>query len=92
MGVLGLLLAETISLPVEEGAARNPAEPSGREDRETNGAAASKPSPDIPQGIKDSLPAPLQNKTPKVIVARVLASHRPPGAGSRPAGDRLAVL
>ena len=33
VGVLGLLLAETVSLPVEDGAARNPAEPSGREDR-----------------------------------------------------------
>ena len=33
VGLLGLLLAETVSLPVEEGAARNPAEPSGREDR-----------------------------------------------------------
>src|SRR5262249_58170607 len=32
-GLLGLLLAETVSLPVEDGAARNPAEPSGREDR-----------------------------------------------------------
>ncbi len=33
VGILGLLLAETVSLPVEDGAARNPAEPSGREDR-----------------------------------------------------------
>ena len=33
VGLLGLLLAETVSLPVPEGAARNPAEPSGREDR-----------------------------------------------------------
>src|SRR3954449_615196 len=33
VGVLGLLLAETVSLPVEDGAARNPAEPSGREDQ-----------------------------------------------------------
>src|SRR5438045_1994492 len=32
-GLLGLLLAETVSLPVEDGAARNAAEPSGREDR-----------------------------------------------------------
>ena len=72
--MLGLLLAETISLPVEEGAARNPAEPSGREDHKTNGAAASKPGPVIPKSIKDALPAPLQDKTPKVVVARVLAS------------------
>src|SRR3954467_8929343 len=33
VGLLGLLLAETVSLPVEDGAARNPAEPSGREDQ-----------------------------------------------------------
>ncbi len=33
VGVLGLLLVETVSLPVEEGAARNPADPSGREEK-----------------------------------------------------------
>src|SRR4029077_19956316 len=33
VGLLGLLLAETVSLPVADGAARTPAEPSGREDR-----------------------------------------------------------
>ncbi len=74
VGVLGLLLAETISLPVEQGGPRNPAEPSGREDRGKTGDAASDAQLEIPQGIKDSLPRPLQNKAPKVIVSRVLAS------------------
>src|SRR6202030_3244940 len=37
LGILGLLLAETVSLPVEDGAARNPAEPTGREDRSAPG-------------------------------------------------------
>ncbi len=74
VGVLGLLLAETVSLPVEEGAARNPAEPSGREDRGSTGAAASKSDPEIPQSIKASLPSSLRDKQLKVIIARVLAS------------------
>ena len=75
VGVLSLLLAETISLPVEQGGGRNPAEPSGREDRgKATGDAAAGPLAEIPQGIKDSLPGPLQNKTPQVIVSRVLAS------------------
>jgi hypothetical protein len=75
VGVLSLLLAETISLPVEQGGGRNPAEPSGREDPgKTTGDAAPGPLAEIPQGIKDSLPGPLQNKTPQVIVSRVLAS------------------
>src|SRR5262249_43890448 len=43
VGVLGLMLAETVSLPVEEGAARNPAEPSGREDRSLAVLASAKP-------------------------------------------------
>jgi hypothetical protein len=74
VGVLGLLLAETISLPVEKGGPRNPAEPSGREDRGKTGDAAADADMEIPQGIKDSLPGPLQDKAPKVIVSRVLAS------------------
>jgi hypothetical protein len=74
VGVLSLLLAETISLPVEEGAGRNPAEPSGREDRGSAGAAASKGGPELPSGIKNSLPSSLRDKQLKVIIARVLAS------------------
>jgi hypothetical protein len=76
VGVLGLLLAETISLPVEEGAGRNPAEPSGREDRAAAGVAPAKAKPELPEAIdklKKSLPAPLKNQHVEVIVSRVLA-------------------
>ena len=60
VGILGLLLAETVSLPVEEGAARNPAEPSGREDRPAaapggqSAAAIQKVDPDrsLPNSLK----------------------------------------
>ena len=52
VGVLGLLLAETVSLPVEDGAARNPAEPSGREDRPTP-AADRQANADGPAGHRD---------------------------------------
>jgi hypothetical protein len=74
VGVLSLLLAETISLPVEQGGPRNPADPTGREDRGSTAGGATKSDPDLPAGIKESLPSSLQNKTPKVIVSRVLAS------------------
>src|SRR5271167_4949951 len=47
LGLLGLLLAETVSLPVENGAARNPAEPSGRGDRST--AAPGNPNATVQQ-------------------------------------------
>lgn len=73
IGILGLLLVETVSLPVEEGAARNPAEPSGREDRNArptppNGAGA------VEQVIEIApLPSSLKQQLPQVIVSRVLA-------------------
>jgi hypothetical protein len=73
VGVLGLLLAETVSLPVEDGAARNPAEPSGREDRAPT--AAGEHAAAVQKVIKSvPLPAPLKKQQPQVIVARVLAS------------------
>jgi hypothetical protein len=73
VGVLGLLLVETVSLRVEDGAARNPAEPSGREDRATaatieHAAAVGKVIQSVP------LPAPLKKQQPQVVVGRVLAS------------------
>ena len=76
VGVLSFLLAETVSLPVEDGAARNPAEPSGREDRATAGGTAAKPKSELPPAIdkfKKSLPVPLKHQRAEVIVARVLA-------------------
>ncbi len=74
LGVLGLLLAETVSLPVEDGAARNPAEPSGREDR--TAAAPGADEPGGPAGTIDIAPLPssLKQELPQVIVSRVLAS------------------
>jgi len=71
LGVMGLLLAETVSLPVEDGAARNPAEPSGREDRSS--AAPGDRNAAVNQVIA-MLPPPLKRQTPQVIVSRVLAS------------------
>ena len=50
LGILGLLLAETVSLPVEDGAARNPAEPSGRGDR--SAAAPGNPNAAVQQVIQ----------------------------------------
>jgi hypothetical protein len=77
LGILGLLLAETVSLPVEDGAARNPAEPSGRGDR--SAAAPDKPNPAVQQMIQIAkemapLPKALKQELPQVIVSRVLAS------------------
>jgi hypothetical protein len=73
VGILGLLLAETVSLPVEDGAGRNPAEPSGREDRTS--AATSEDNPAIRHYVDISpLPTSLKRKSVQVIVSRVLAS------------------
>ena len=75
VGILGLLLAETVSLPVEDGAGRNPAEPSGREDRSSAAAAPRKPNAALEKMIENApLPSSLKHQQPKVIVGRVLAS------------------
>ncbi len=73
VGVLGLLLAETVTLPVEEGAARNPAEPTGREDRPP--VAPGNDNPVVRKWAR-MLPVPtsLKRELPQVIVSRVLAS------------------
>lgn len=73
LGVLGLLLAETVTLPVEDGAARNPAEPTGREDRPR--VAPGKDNP-VVREVARMLPVPpsLKRQLPHVIVSRVLAS------------------
>jgi len=67
VGVLGLLLAETVSLPVEDGAARNPAEPSGRKDRSAtapdDGAARD---PAEPSGREDRTTAAPDVRSPTV--------------------------
>jgi hypothetical protein len=73
VGLLGLMLAETVSLPVEEGAARNPAEPSGRENRPP--LTPGKENAAVRQAIKLApLPSSLKRELPQVIVQRVLAS------------------
>ena len=77
LGILGLLVAETVSLPVENGAARNPAEPSGRGDR--SAAAPGNPNATVQQVLdiaKEIAPIPsaLKQELPQVIVSRVLAS------------------
>jgi hypothetical protein len=72
VGLLGLLLAETVSLPVVEGAARNPAEPSGREDRPT--AAPGTNNATVQSVIQMApLPNSLKHELPQVIARRVLA-------------------
>ncbi len=72
VGLLGLLLAETVNLPVPEGAARNPAEPSGREDRPP--VAPGGDSPTVRTLIKAApLPNSLKQELPQVIAERVLA-------------------
>jgi hypothetical protein len=73
VGVLGLLLAETVTLPVEDGAARNPAEPTGREDRPPVAPGNDNP---VVREVARMLPVPtsLKRELPQVIVSRVLAS------------------
>ncbi len=72
-GILGLLVVETVSLPVEDGAARNPAEPSGRDDRAP--VPPEKTPPAVKSMIKIApLPTSLKRELPQVIVSRVLAS------------------
>jgi hypothetical protein len=73
VGLLGLMLAETVSLPVEDGAARNPAEPSGRENRTPPAPGADNPAV---EQVKNMIPLPssLKQELPQVIVQRVLAS------------------
>jgi hypothetical protein len=72
-GVLGLLLVETVTLPVGYGAARNPAEPSGREGPS---AAAPRNESGVVKQVTEILPLPhaLKRELPQVIVSRVLAT------------------
>ena len=73
IGLLGLMLAETVSLPVKDGAARNPAEPSGRENRPPTETGPENPALDQ---FKKLIPISSNLKTERsqVIVQRVLAS------------------
>ena len=77
IGILGLMVAETVSLPVGDGATRNPAESAGK-----SGGHPAEP-PEVPAGLDplietvrkhSPLPASLRRSPPQVIVSRVLAS------------------
>ncbi len=90
VGMLGLLLAETVSLPVEEGAARNPAEPTGREDRSSS--VPGDRDPRIKNMIKLSpLPPVLKGSAGRDCFARA-GEFGASGVGPRPPGDRLAAF
>jgi hypothetical protein len=75
--VLGLLLTEAVSLPVDEGAARNPAEPRSKPGEGTDPPPAGSTDPGAPvtQVINNApLPSSLKRNPPQVILSRVLAS------------------
>lgn len=73
IGILGLSLSETVSLPVGEGTARNPAEPGGRIDPPPAGSTG--PNSTINKVLKNApLPSSLKANRPQVILSRVLAS------------------
>jgi hypothetical protein len=74
VGVLGLLLAEAVSLPVHDGAARNPAEPARRgDDRPDVDASQRGPDAAVKQAIEPWLPPSLKQEPSQVILSRVLA-------------------
>src|SRR4051812_23203146 len=75
IGVLGLLVAETVSLPVDEGAKRNPADPGGRS-QPTTPPKPLEANATVKQVIKLApLPSALKRANPpQVILSRVLAS------------------
>jgi hypothetical protein len=74
VGILGLLLAETISLPVQDGAARNPAEPAARQDRPpASPAEGGEEAAVMKHAIEPWLPNSLKQEPAQVIVSRVLA-------------------
>ena len=73
IGALGLLLAETVSLPVTEGRIRNPAEPGRPVDPPPAGSQAENST--VNQVLKIApIPSALKPNPPQVILARVLAS------------------
>jgi hypothetical protein len=73
-GVLGLLLAETVSLPVDEGAARNPADPHANAGERITPGGESDPHVRVARTIRESpLPVALKRPLSRIIVSRVLA-------------------
>jgi hypothetical protein len=75
VGMLGLLVAETISLPVDEGAARNPADAGTKAGMRTGPPGASDKNGTVNKVLSRApLPPALKRKPPQVILSRVLAS------------------
>lgn len=77
IGLLGLLIAEAIALPVEEGFKRNPAHPEVKPEAfvDKPAAAGTTVNGSVKAMIRQApLPAILKRKPPQVILARVLAS------------------
>ncbi len=77
IGILGLMITETVSLPVEDGPSRNPADTAGRHrGKQPATADVHLPlDPSLESALKQSpLPASLRRSPPQVIVARILAS------------------
>jgi hypothetical protein len=73
VGVLGLLLVETVSLPVVEGAARNPADPKTQVNPPPPGALDAKAT--VNKVLEQApLPATLKPYTADVVISRILAS------------------
>lgn len=73
IGILGLLLAETVSLPVDEGTARNPAEPGRAGDKPP--AGSENVNATVNKVLKIApIPSLLKPNPPQVVLARVLAS------------------
>jgi hypothetical protein len=77
IGMLSLLVAETVSLPVDEGVARNPADPAAKSSAHAEPVLKKVgPAEKSVEKILDRAPLPpiLRRKPPQVILSRVLAS------------------
>lgn len=73
VGMLSLLLVETVSLPVQDAAARNPAEPSGRENPSPSDPVTAAGDAKVKEAIEPFLPDSLKQETAQVILSRILA-------------------
>jgi hypothetical protein len=75
IGVLGLLVTETVNLPVDEGAARNPAEPKSQTGQHPSPPGSASLSAPVTKVIEQApLPRALKANPVHVILKRVLAS------------------
>jgi len=79
-GILILLIAETVSLPVRAGEGRNPAEtglkPTEKQTAEASKNIAVKPLEDMSKAMIEATPMPFQLRSnpPQVILSRILAT------------------